>query len=119
MNPMSQKKSQTLLFLLGSLAVLSVAILPGCGSAPQEMIRTDSQAGRVIFKVDPNKATVFIDGVERGLARDFDGTPAILELPEGVHMIELRHPEHETYRTKIYLSDTVETIRVKMRGRTQ
>jgi hypothetical protein len=106
--------------LLVGLFVLSLGVsLPACGSAPQEMIRTDSQAGRVIFKVEPKKAQVFIDGVERGLARDFDGTPAILELPEGVHLIELRHPDYETFHTKIYLSDTVETIRVKMRGRTQ
>ncbi len=107
---------RSFLFVLALL--VAAAGLPACGSAPQEMIRTDSQAGRVIFKVDPNKALVVIDGVERGMARDFDGTPAILELPEGVHLIELRHPEHETFRTKIYLSDTVETIRVKMRGRT-
>ncbi len=99
-------------------AVCAGTLFQACGSAPQEMIRTDSQAGKVIFKVDPKKASVFIDGVERGLARDFDGTPAILELPEGVHEIELRHPDYETFRTKIYLSDTVETIRVKMRGRT-
>lgn len=104
--------------LLTVAVLFAASLLPGCGSAPQEMIRTDSQAGRVIFKVDPNKAIVIIDGVERGMARDFDGTPAILELPEGVHIIELRHPERAPYRTKIYLSDTVETIRVKMRGRT-
>lgn len=104
--------TRQLLLLTGALA-LALA----CGAAPRETVKTDSQAGRVVFKVTPPTATVIIDGVERGKARDFDGTPAVLELPPGKHLIELHHPQHVPVRKKIYLSDTQETIRVKMKRR--
>ena len=109
------KKLRFLHMLLG--VMLPVMLVSACGSAPQEYIRTDSDAGRLFIRGKPKTATVIIDGVERGKARDFDGTPAILELPAGVHEIELKHADYEPYRTKVYLSDTLETVQVVMRKR--
>jgi hypothetical protein len=105
-----KKLTVPVLVVLG--AVLALA---ACGSAPQEYIRTDSQAGRLEFKVEPSSATVIVDGVVRGQARDFDGTPAILELPEGVHQVVLEAPGYETYTTRVYLSDTMEIVSVVLR----
>jgi len=97
------------------MSLTAVLVAVACGSAPQEYIRTDSQAGRLEFRVEPSSATVMVDGVVRGQARDFDGTPAILEVPAGVHEVVLQAPGYETYSTRVYLSDTMEVISVVLR----
>ena len=106
----TQPTWKTRLIVGGLLLLAATSCFP-----PQEYIRTDSDSGRLIFKVEPEVATVLIDGEPIGLVRDFNGKPVILELPAGVHEIELRHDDYESFRTKVYLSDTLETVSVAMR----
>lgn len=95
-------------------AGFALLLATGC-HAPQEYIKARSDSGKIIFRVQPQDARVSVDGDPVGLARDFSGRPVILEVPAGVHQIELRRDGYEPYRTRVYLNDTLETIAVTMR----
>jgi hypothetical protein len=85
----------------------------GC-AAPRTTVRTDDQAGTVVFKVKPSNAVVWVDGQQVGEARAFDGSSSVLKLAPGTHTIGLSAPGRGNYETKIYLSDSQELIQVEL-----
>jgi hypothetical protein len=46
--------------------------------------------GAIDLNVKPNRAEVWVDGTYYGEARNLDGTPSYLWLPEGTHQLSIR-----------------------------
>ncbi len=62
--------------LICSLALGFLAI--SC-SSPRTSVTTDDQSGRVLLKIQPQSAEVFVDGQKIGKAYDFNGSAAVLK----------------------------------------
>ncbi len=97
------------ILLLGLLALLVAC------SSPRTSVKTDGQEGTIIFKVKPSTALVYVDGVELGKARSFNGTSKVLEVTPGTHVIEVKKEGYFTFSKKVYMSDTQEIIDIQLR----
>jgi hypothetical protein len=65
--------------------------------------------GYLTFESEPQGATVWVDGEERGT------TPLTLELDEGPHEIALRHPDHQIWEASAVVDpESPQVIRVRM-----
>ena len=61
--------------------------------------------------VTPPEAQVFIDDVLYGEASMLD---AVIALPPGLHQLVVRHDGYKTYRVELTVSDTTESIAVRL-----
>jgi hypothetical protein len=57
--------------------------------------------GAVDLNVKPNQAEVWVDGKYVGEARNLDGTPSYLWLPEGTHRLSIRKGGYATFDTEV------------------
>lgn len=85
------------------LALAAAALSPAAGCAhaeapprltaddPVEATLLNAREGNVLVRCRPADAEVWVDGVERGLASDFDGTRRLLSLAPGAHRLSFRH----------------------------
>ena len=64
--------------------------------------------------VKPKDAQVFVDGSMVGTARDFNSSDHPLYVFPGDHVLEFRHPGHDTYSTKLSLLPE-QDMRLKVR----
>lgn len=107
--------SLTLGFGLGAALVLgSLPLLSGC-SAPRTAVKTDDQAGTLVFKVVPGFAEVYVDGEKQGKAREYNGESAVLKVSPGTRTVTLKAEGYEDFEKKVYLSDTQEIIEAELR----
>jgi hypothetical protein len=61
----------------------------------------DERLGSVRLRVEPKEARVYVNGALVGIVDDFNGLRDHLELPPGVHQIEIRAEGYETYAAEI------------------
>jgi hypothetical protein len=57
--------------------------------------------GAIDLNVKPNQAEVWVDGKYVGEARNLDGTPSYLWLPEGAHRLSIRKGGYATFETQV------------------
>ncbi|MHB8417385.1 MAG: carboxypeptidase-like regulatory domain-containing protein [Myxococcales bacterium] len=62
---------------------------------PVEAKLLNARSGNTLVRCRPADAALFVDGVERGLASDFDGTGRLLSLSPGAHRVAFRHRGYE------------------------
>jgi hypothetical protein len=98
--------------------ILSLApvLLLAC-AAPRTTVQAHDESGSVRFSVEPSYAEVVVDGKSVGKARQFDGSSAVLKPGPGSHTIVLKADGFEDYESTVYLSDTEELVKVKLKGK--
>ncbi len=62
---------------------------------PVEAKLLNAREGNTLLRCTPADAEVFVDGVERGLASDFDGSVRLLALSPGTHRLAFRRKGYE------------------------
>lgn len=62
----------------------------GVGAGARDERDTDVRDGSIRFRVKPDHARVYIDGALAGVASEFGGLTGHLDLPPGLHDVELR-----------------------------
>jgi hypothetical protein len=71
--------------------------------------------GSLRLRVNPSHARVYVDGALAGVASEFGGLSNHLELPAGMHEIELRAEGYATFRTQVDVrTGRTQTERVKL-----
>ena len=71
--------------------------------------------GAVDLNVKPNRADVWVDGKYFAEARDLDGSPSYLWLPEGEHQLKVRKGGFVTFETPIDIQrGMVKELKVRM-----
>ncbi len=98
------------LFCLLGVAFLSVS----CNTIESSETGVGNQGLLAIF-CEPDDASVYVDDVLQGKAKQFDGRPAFLELTSGTHKIRLEAPGYQPYRTELYISEGKEELKVRLR----
>ncbi|HEY5996805.1 MAG TPA: hypothetical protein VIU29_07270 [Candidatus Deferrimicrobiaceae bacterium] len=90
-----------------AFAIAMIIAMAGCGGGPP--IRRDAGPEGVSFVVSPSDAEVLIDNIVRGKASDFpDDHP--LKIVVGVHLLELRAPDHVPYIRTLAVSPRAKRI---------
>jgi hypothetical protein len=98
--------------------LMVVALLSAC-AMPETTVRsgTASPPGLVV-KGAPAGSTLFVDGLVIGPATDFNGSPKVLAVLEGVHNVEVRSGTSVVFGEKVFVS-TGETHVVRIVGGAQ
>jgi len=72
-------------------------------AGPAPLLERDAR-GNVVLDVVPSDAAVWVDGVEQGIADDFDGSPRFLSVAPGIRRLELRRPGLKPWATVLVVS---------------
>jgi len=95
-----------------SLAALALAACAHAGTPPRvasddpvEAVLLNARAGNTLVRCAPADAEVFVDGVERGLASDFDGRSRLLALTPGAHRVVFRRKGYDPVEVQAFSSD--------------
>jgi len=82
----------------------------------RQTVRAAATLAQASVKCDvkPKDAQVFVDGSLVGTARDYNSSDHPLYIFPGEHVLEFRHPGHETYSTKLSLLPE-QDMRIKVR----
>jgi hypothetical protein len=72
--------------------------------------------GGIDLRVKPGQAEVWVDGKYMDEARELDGTPSFLWLPEGAHRVTVRKGGFLTFEAPIEVRrGTVKRLKIRMR----
>jgi hypothetical protein len=84
---------------------------------PQTTVRTGSTAPGLVVAGAPEGATLYVDGLQMGPAKQFDGNPQVLAVLEGSHKVEVRQGATSLYSEKVFVSSgETHTVRVVAGG---
>ncbi len=90
------------------ILVSTIFFLAAC--VPAETTRTLDERPSVGFANVPKDAVIFVDGLNMGLAGDFDGQSRSLTLVNGSHKVKLVQNGQEILSQDIYLNGPSVTI---------
>ena len=95
--------------MLGALAMASCAQQPPLElpvmSQLQSLDGRKAAEGNLELHVDPADAKIEIDGVEQGLASDFDGLKGCLKLRAGSHQLGVSKEGYTAVEMTVYAGD--------------
>lgn len=94
------------------LAIAALVLLAGC-ALPQTTVRSGSSAPGLTVSGAPSGSVLFVDGIQVGMAPEFDGKPKVLAVLDGVHQVEIRQGSVVVYSEKVFFSNG-ETHSVKI-----
>lgn len=87
------------------LVVLSIlmAVVAACGGGPYRQVQAARQEGYVKLVGGTAVQTVYIDGVAKGAASEFNGSPGILAVRPGMRSIEVREGDRVVLQERVYI----------------
>ncbi|MGE0190287.1 MAG: hypothetical protein AB7Q04_13505 [Steroidobacteraceae bacterium] len=91
---------------------LTVVLMSAC-TLPQTTVQSGSSSPGLTVSGAPSGSLLFIDGLQVGLATEFNGRPKVLAVLDGVHQIEIRQGSAVIYSEKAFFSNG-ETHAVKV-----
>jgi len=81
---------------------------------PVELVLARAPSGAFLVRCNPSDAEVEVDGVVRGLAKDFDGTTGFLRLSPGAHHLELRRRGYARVGFDVVATDGRQTLDLQL-----
>jgi hypothetical protein len=82
--------------------LVAATVLSAC-SLPQTTVHSGSSQPNLIVKGAPRGSTLFVDDLQIGPARKYDGNPNVLAVLEGTHRVEIRQGKSVVYSEKTYV----------------
>lgn len=96
------------------LLFTSIAITMLCSCAmPVTTVRTVDDRPTLAIKGAPENATLFIDGLNMGLANAFNGDPAVLTIEPGTHVVRVAVGATVIYEQRVFVESSLKTIVVR------
>jgi hypothetical protein len=93
------------------LAAAAVALAACTG--PTTIVRSVDTRPAVAVVGAPPGTLLFVDGVQVGDARAYEGQPEVLRLEPGTHDLEIRTRSGEVvFRQRVFLESELKTVRV-------
>lgn len=96
------------LLFLGMLILFSF----GC-AMPATTVKTVDTRPSISITGAPQDAALFVDGLDMGIAGQYDGHPKILLIEPGTHRIEIRKDGALIYQQVIFVESELKNIVVK------
>lgn len=104
-----------ILFVMLAMLAAAAGFIISC-SGPKTMTEGKGNEGLLAIFCEPNDASVFVDNVFQGKAKQFDGRPGYLQLTSGQHAIRLEMNGYQPYRQDVYVSDDgKEELKINLR----
>lgn len=100
------KKTIYLMLLLAAL------FCAGC-TMPNTSVRTVDDRPTLAIKGAPEGALLFVDGLNMGLANQYDGNPTILTVEPGTHIVRVVVNNSAIYEQKVFVESSLKTITVR------
>lgn len=82
----------------------AVMLLSAC-AYPLSSIEQGQDPSAIYFVGAPPGVQVYVDGVLRGDAEDFNGRGAVLQVTQGRHLIELRRGSETILRKEVFVGE--------------
>jgi hypothetical protein len=84
------------------MILIVIAVLTGC--MPQTTVRTGMAPPTLIVTGAPSGSVLVVDGLDMGLAAQYDGNPKVLAVLEGTHQVEVRLGSNVVHLEKAFVS---------------
>lgn len=82
----------------------ALAFALGACALPQTTVHTGASQPGLTVEGAPADATLYVDGLSMGAARQFDGKPRVLAVLEGVHTVEIQQGSAVIFHDKALFS---------------
>lgn len=83
-----------------TIGIVLLALIVGC-AYPTSGVRVPDERPSIAVKNAPRDAVLYVDGLNMGMARDYDGRSQVLLLEPGTHKVEV------STGGRVLLSETV------------
>jgi len=90
---------------LKKVSIVALVIMISACVYPSSNVVQGGKETALYFVHAPADASVFVDGVNAGLASRFDGSSAALSVTPGRHIVELRVGPTQIFRQDVYFGD--------------
>ena len=105
------KKIYTVTLILALLSFVAGA----CCGLPKTSLSTVANEGFVKILAVPEDADVYINGVNSGAAKNYDGKKQVMALPAGRHKIEIKKQGYHPYSREMMVgAGATETIKITL-----
>ena len=84
------------------LFILSIILAQGCTYPEPAQIEQQAKRPSIGVRGAPESASLYVDGLEMGLANQYDGTEHVLLIESGKHLVEVKSADG-----KVILSETL------------
>lgn len=91
---------------------LMLAFLCGC-AMPVTTVNTVDDRPALAFKGAPVGAVLFVDGLNMGLANEYNGDPKILNVVPGTHTLRIMENGTVIFEQRVFVESALKTIIVK------
>jgi hypothetical protein len=85
------------------LVCTALALLSAC-ALPETRVQTGSAQPGLVVKGAPAGSLLYVDGLLIGPAQQFNGSPKVLNVLEGVHQVEVRQGASVVYSERAFVS---------------
>ncbi len=86
------------------LSIFIALTLTAC-ALPETGVRTGSPRPTLYIKGDVKGMDLFIDGIQIGLAEQFNGNPKVLVVEEGAHIVQIKKAGSVVHSEKTFVSN--------------
>lgn len=94
------------------LAGVMLVLLTAC-AMPVTTVSTVDDRPALAFKGAPEGATLFVDGLDMGMANEYNGDPKILTVEPGTHTLRIMANGSVIYEQRVFVESSLKTIIVK------
>ena len=92
--------------------VAAALVLAAC-VGPTTVVRTVDTRPAIAVAGAPSGTVLFVDGVEVGDPRSYDGQPDVLRVEPGTHDVEIRARSGEVvFRQRVFVESELKTVQV-------
>jgi hypothetical protein len=86
------------------ILMIALAMALASCALPNTTVRSGAVRPSLAIKGAPEEALLFVDGLQVGLAAQFDGIARVLNVEEGAHLIEIRVGNRVVHSEKFVIS---------------
>jgi uncharacterized lipoprotein YajG len=97
--------------ILGILA-LSLTLAACNIHNPATTVRTLDERPSLSLSGAPAEAVLFVDGLDMGPAKAYDGRPQVLRLEPGTHLIEVKSAGVTIFKQTVFIESGLKEIKV-------
>jgi hypothetical protein len=80
---------------------------------PNTSVRTIDDRPTLAFIGAPEGAVVFVDGLNMGVAGQYDGEPKVLIVEPGTHVVRVTLGNDVVYEQRVFVESSLKTITVR------
>lgn len=94
---------------INRLSIIILTFFIGC-ALPSSVVKTTDTRPRISISGAPEKALLYVDGINMGNTSQYDGHPDVLILQPGTHRIQVYSNNEAIYDKKVFIESELKNI---------